>query len=259
MSDVLTIQRDERIAILTVNRPKELNALNKEVFDALDDWFRTAADDVDLGGVIITGAGEKSFVAGADIKEFADFTPEQAVALSRRGQQVFARIERFPKPVIAAVNGYALGGGCELALACHMRIASTKAVFGTPEVKLGVIPGYGATQRLPRLVGKGRALEILLSARNVDAEEALRIGLANAVVEPAELKNAARAMLDSMLDKGPLALQAALAVVNTGLDLPLGEALEVEARAFGRLFDTTDLREGTRAFMEKRKANFTGK
>ena len=258
MSDCLTIQREERAAVLTINRPQQLNALNKEVFDALDDWFRSAADDPGLGGVIVTGAGEKAFVAGADIREFADFAPEQALALSRRGQAVFARIERFPRPVIAAVNGFALGGGCELALACHIRIASTKARFGTPEVTLGVIPGYGATQRLPRLVGKGRALEILLTGRHVPAEEALRIGLANAVAEPAELLSAARAMLDSMLDKGPLALQAALAVVNTGLDLPLGEALEVEARAFGRLFGTADLREGTRAFLEKRKAAFKG-
>ena len=259
MSDCLTIQRDGRVAVLTVNRPQQLNALNKEVFDALDDWFRSAADDSTLGGVIVTGAGEKAFVAGADIKEFADFTPEQALALSRRGQQVFLRIERFPKPVIAVVNGFALGVGCELALACHIRIASTKAKFGTPEVSLGVIPGYGATQRLPRLVGRGRAIEILLSGRMVDAQEAFRIGLANAVVEPAELMNAAHAMLSTMLDKGPLALQAALAVVNTGLDLPLEEAMEVEARAFGRLFSTEDLREGTRAFMEKRKAEFKGK
>jgi enoyl-CoA hydratase len=259
MSDLLLIERDGRVAVLTVNRPQQLNALNKEVFDALDDWFRAATDDPTVGGVILTGAGEKAFVAGADIKEFADFTPEQALALSRRGQEVFLRIERFPKPVIAAVNGFALGGGCELALACHVRVASTKAKFGTPEVSLGVIPGYGATQRLPRLIGKGRALELLLTGKMVDGAEAYRIGLANAVAEPADLMSAARAMLDAMLDKGPLALQAAIAVVNTGLDLPLEEAMEAEARAFGRLFDTADLREGTRAFMEKRKAEFKGK
>jgi enoyl-CoA hydratase len=259
MSEVLTLQRDARAVILSVNRPQALNALNKEVFDALDDWFARAEGDPSIGGIILTGAGEKAFVAGADIKEFADFTPEQALALSRRGQQVFGRIERFPKPVIAAVNGFALGGGCELALACHVRVASTRARFGTPEVSLGVIPGYGATQRLPRLVGKGRALELLLTGRMVDGTEAHRIGLANAVVEPADLMTAARAMLDSMLERGPLALKAAIAVVNAGLDQPLDEALETEAEAFAALFATADLREGTRAFMEKRKAEFKGK
>jgi enoyl-CoA hydratase len=253
----LTVDVAERIATLTVNRPDKLNALNSATIAELG----TAIDELrarsDVAGVILTGAG-RAFVAGADIGELAAQTPEAARARSLRGQGIFRRYETCPKPVIAAVNGFALGGGCELALACHVRVASDVAKFGQPEVKLGLIPGYGGTQRLPRLVGRGRALQLLLTGEIIDAAEALRIGLVNRVVAAAELVSVTRAMMLQMLANGPLALAGCISVADRGLDMTLEEGLALEAEHFGILAGSTDMSEGTRAFLEKRPPQFTG-
>jgi enoyl-CoA hydratase len=253
----LTVEIAERIATITVNRPDKLNALNAATIGELG----AAIDDVrarpDVAGIILTGAG-RAFVAGADIGELAAQTPEAARERAERGQATFRRFETSPKPVIAAVNGFALGGGCELALACHVRIASDVAKFGQPEVKLGLIPGYGGTQRLPRLVGRGRALQLLLTGEIIDAAEAFRIGLVNRVVAAAELTDAARAMMGLMLVNGPLALAACIDVTGRGLDMTLDDGLALEAGAFGVLAGTSDMAEGTRAFLEKRPPQFTG-
>jgi enoyl-CoA hydratase len=248
----------DRIATLTVNRPDKLNALNhatiEELARAIDEL--RARDDV--GGIIVTGA-QRAFVAGADIAELSGLSAGDAQRLAARGQQVFARFETSPKPVVAAVNGFALGGGCELALACHIRIAAEGAKFGQPEAKLGTIPGYGGTQRLPRLIGRGRALQMLLTGEIIDAPEAWRIGLVNRVVPAAELLPSAATLLQAMLANGPLALARCIAVVNDGASLPLDRALALEAEAFGALAGTADMREGTTAFMEKRAARFAGR
>jgi enoyl-CoA hydratase len=253
----LTLTVDDRIATLTVNRPDKLNALNDatiaELGDAIDEVRRRG----DIGGLILTGAG-RAFVAGADISELEPHGAVAAKALAQRGQDIFRRFETSPKPVVAAVNGFALGGGCELAMACHIRIAADGAKFGQPEVKLGLIPGYGGTQRLARLVGKGRALQLLLTGEMIDAAEAFRIGLVNRVVSQAELLGVAAAMLRQILANGPLAIAHCIEVVNRGLDVTLDEALALEATAFGLLAATDDKREGTRAFVEKRPAAFTG-
>lgn len=246
------------IATLTINRPDKMNALNAAVLDELGRAAEAVAGDRGIRGVIVTGAGAKAFVAGADIAELAALAPAAARSRAEEGQAVFDRLEQCGKPVIAAVNGFALGGGCELALACHIRIAAEGARFGQPEVKLGLCPGYGGSVRLPRLVGRGRALEILLTGGMIDAQEALRIGLVNRVVAAEELLPAARAMLGSMLENGPLALRACLESVNVGLDLSQEEALSNEADLFGTLFATADMREGTSAFLAKRKATFQG-
>jgi enoyl-CoA hydratase len=206
--------------------------------------------------LVVTGAGEKAFVAGADIAELAALDALSGRETSRRGQRIFRELELCPKPVIAAVNGFALGGGCELALACHMRIASDNAQFGLPEVGLGVIPGYGGTQRLARLVGRGRALEMVLTGRRVGAEEALRMGLVNRVVPLASLLDEARALAAAILANGPVAVRAALEAVQRGLDVPLEAGLELEANIFGVVCATEDMREGLRAFLEKRKPAF---
>ena len=247
----------DRVATVTVNRPEKLNALSELVIRELGEAIDEARRDPEIAGVILTGAG-RAFVAGADISELDQHGAISAKLLSQRGQDVFRRFETSPKPTIAAVNGFALGGGCELAMSCHIRLASDAAKFGQPEVKLGLLPGYGGTQRLPRLVGKGRALQLLLTGETIDAQEAFRIGLVNRVLPAAELMSAARAMMRAILANGPLALACCIEVVNAGNDLPLLDALTLEATAFGLLASTADKREGTRAFLEKRAAHFTG-
>ncbi len=255
---LLTFDVADRIATITVTRPDKLNAIN----DALMGALGTAIDQVrardDVAGAVLTGAG-RAFVAGADIAELQRKSPIEAHAMSKRGQALFRHIELLPKPVIAAVNGFALGGGCELAMACHVRLASEHAKFGQPEVKLGTIPGYGGTQRLPRLIGAGRALQLLLTGETIDAAEALRIGLVNAVVPAGELLAAARAMVAQMVANGPLAIAHCIDAVRRGTDIPLDEALALESSKFGLLAASADMKEGTMAFLEKRAAQFTGR
>jgi len=253
---LLTAVRDG-ILTITVNRPDKLNALNDQVIAELGEAIGEARASEQVKGVILTGSG-KAFVAGADISELASQTALVAKERSLRGQAVFRSFEALRKPVFAAVNGFCLGGGCELAMACHLRIASDAAKFGQPEVKLGIGPGYGATLRLPRLVGRGRALELLLTGAMIDAQEAWRIGLVNRVVPADRLIAESTALLRSILENGPLAVRACLELVDAGLDLELDQALGMEATWFGLLSETADMREGTRAFLEKRKARFTG-
>ncbi len=254
----LTLDVDGRIATLTVNRPDKLNALNAAVMAELGEAIDEIVRRDDIAGVILTGAG-RAFVAGADISELATQNPLSAKQRALTGQAVFTRFSRSPKPVIAAVNGFALGGGCELAMACHLRLASEHAKFGQPEVKLGIVPGYGGTQRLARLVGRGRALQLLLTGETIDANEAFRIGLVNRVVPAGELLPAAKAMLEQMLANGPLALALCIEAVDRGLEMPLAEALMLEANHFGLLASTSDMSEGMRAFLEKRAPAFSGK
>lgn len=255
--ETLALAVTDRIATLTVNRPDKLNALNDRVIAELGDAIDALRGDDAVGGIVLTGAG-RAFVAGADISELEKHGAVSAKALAQRGQDVFRRFETSPKPVIAAVNGFALGGGCELAMACHIRIASEFAKFGQPEVKLGLLPGYGGTQRLPRLVGKGRALQLLLTGEIIDANEAHRIGLVNRVVTADDLIPAATAMMKMILANAPLALTHCIETVNAGYDLPLADAMTLEATAFGLLAATEDKRIGTRAFLEKTPAKFTG-
>lgn len=262
MADVyqyLKIEQEDGIAVLVVQRPEKLNALNAETVAELDRAFRVLAEDPAVRGIILTGAGEKAFVAGADIAELAEMGPLSGVRTSRQGQDAFRFLEKMPKPVIAAVNGFALGGGLELALACHLRIASENARFGLPEVKLGIIPGYGGTVRLPRLVGRGRALELILTGEMIGAEEAYRIGLVNRVVPQAELIATAQALLRTIAANGPIAVQLALESVDRGLDTTLDDGLTLESNLFGLLAATDDMREGMRAFLEKRPAKFQGR
>ncbi len=256
--DHVGITRDERIATITIDRQKKLNALNPEVIDELGEAFRSLENDDAIGAVILTGAGEKAFVAGADIGVLAEMDSLSGVEVSRQGQEVFRAIESFPKPVIAAVGGYALGGGCELALACHLRIASDNARFGLPEVGLGIIPGYGGTIRLARIVGLGRALELTLTGEMIGAEKAEAMGLVNAVVPQAELMDRARTMAGTIASKAPVALRMALESVYQALDSSTAEALRYESSLFGLLASTDDMKEGMAAFMEKRKADFKG-
>ena len=255
---LLTLDVADRIATITVNRPDKLNALNDATIAELGQAIDEARTRDDVAGVILTGAG-RAFVAGADISELSAQSPFDARARSQRGQEVFRRFETSPKPVIAAVNGFALGGGCELAMACHIRIASEHAKFGQPEVKLGIVPGYGGTQRLPRLVGKGRALQLLLTGEIIDAAEAVRIGLANAVHPAAELLDATRKLLATILAQGPKAVTLCLEAVDRGAELPLAEGLLIEADYFGLCASTSDMREGMQAFLDKRAPVFTGR
>ena len=255
----LQITRDGAVATVTVNRPQVLNALNAATIQELDEMFSELERDAEVRVVVLTGAGEKSFVAGADITELAAQTPASGRELALRGQAVFERIETLGKPVIAAVNGFALGGGCELALACTLRLAADTARFGQPEVNLGILPGYAGTQRLPRLVGKGVALEILLTGRMVKSDEALRIGLVNRVVPAADLMAEAKTLADELATKPPASLRFILDAVHRGLDMPFREASGLEATLFGLVASTDDMREGTAAFLEKRAAEFTGR
>ncbi len=246
------------IVLLTVRRPEKLNALNRATMNELDDAFRRVESDPSFRGLIITGAGEKAFVAGADIAELAVLDPVAARELTLRGQSVFRRLETMGKPSVAAINGYAMGGGLELAMCCTLRVAVPHARLGQPEVKLGIIPGYGGTQRLPRLVGRGRALELLLTGEAIDAAEAQRIGLVNHVVAPEELIEFCRGLLRKILANAPVALALVLDAVDAGLDAALEEALRYEAAAFAVSAATEDRREGIRAFLEKRAPVFRG-
>jgi enoyl-CoA hydratase len=248
----------DALATITVNRPDKLNALNATVIAELGDAAARITAESEIKGAILTGAGPKAFVAGADIGEIAAQGPVDGKRRSLEGQRVFRALERCGKPVVAAVNGFALGGGCELAMACHLRVASESARFGQPEVKLGIGPGYGGTARLPRLVGRGRALELLLTGQMIDAQEAWRIGLVNRVVSGDRLIAESEGLLRTILENGPLAVRACLEAVDTGLDTGLDEALVLEANLFGLLSGTADMREGTAAFGEKRKAVFRG-
>ena len=248
-----------RVAILTINRPDKLNALNRRTVQELDAAARQAAGDPEVGALILTGAGPKAFVAGADINELAEQNPIGGKDYSIYGQQVLGRLEGMGKIVIAAVNGFALGGGCELALACHVRVASENAKLGLPEVTLGIIPGFGGTQRLARLVGRGRALEMILSGEMIEAQEAHRIGLVNRVVPAGEALAEAEKLARVVLSRGPVAVRMAIEAVNEGLQMPLEEGLFLEATLFGLVTTTEDFREGTRAFLEKRKARFNGR
>ena len=254
----LLLEREGPIAIVTVNRPKVLNALNTQTLQELDRAIALLAADAGVHAVVLTGAGEKAFVAGADISELASLTPAAARDHAAMGQRVFDAIERMGKPVIAAINGYALGGGCELAMACTIRIASETAKLGQPEVNLGLIPGFAGTQRLPRLVGAGRALELLLLGDPIDAGEALRIGLVNKVVAPAALAEEARRVAAALAAKAPLAVRYILEAVHGGAQSTLAEGQAAEAALFGLTAATDDMREGTRAFLEKRNPEFKG-
>ncbi|MBI5369416.1 MAG: enoyl-CoA hydratase/isomerase family protein [Planctomycetes bacterium] len=254
----LLLSEMEGVATVTVNRPDKLNALNAATIAELGAAFDDLAVRASAKAVIVTGAGEKAFVAGADIAELAQQSPLAGKATAQKGQALFRRIETLGKPVIAAINGYALGGGLELALACAVRIASDNAKLGLPEVTLGLIPGYGGTQRLARIVGRGRALELILTGDRIDAVEAHRIGLVNKVVAAGELAATAEALARRMLANGPVALRLALEAVDRGLELPLEDGLNLEANLFGLCATTDDMVEGTNAFLEKRKAKFLG-
>jgi enoyl-CoA hydratase len=248
----------ENLLILRLNRPEAMNALNATMFDELDQFFSTDYKHYKVGCIILTGSGEKAFAAGADIKELHGLNSSQAEHLSSKGQRIFSLIENFHLPVIAAVNGFSLGGGCELAMACHIRVASAKARFGQPEVNLGIIPGYGGTQRLIQLIGKGKATEYLLTGEMISADDALALGLVNHVVAPEELLNKATELANTMNSKGPLALKGVIACVN-GYFIPGVDGYAMEARTFGQIADSEDFNEGTSAFIEKRKADFKGR
>src|SRR5581483_12129436 len=256
----LRFEAQDGFVVITIAREKVLNALDARTLDELEDAIGRVESDSALKGALIVGAGEKAFVAGADIHALAEARdPAHATGTARRGQAVLRKIELCSKPVIACVNGFALGGGLELALACHFRYATKNAKLGLPEVKLGLIPGYGGTQRLPREVGRGRALELILSGEPVDADEALRIGLVNKVFDTRDqLLEAGKKAVATIASRGPLAVKTALRVVDLGLDSPIEKGLEVEAMAFGAIGVSDDAREGTRAFLEKRPAKFTG-
>jgi len=247
------------IAFVTLNRPDKLNALNDQVMLELADAAERIATEPDIKGAILTGSGPKSFVAGADIGDLSRQGPFDGKARAQRGQAVLRRLETCGKPVIAAINGFALGGGCELAMACHIRIAGDNAKFGQPEVKLGIAPGYGGTQRLPRLVGKGVAMQLILTGEMIDAQEAYRIGLVNKVVPAADLLAECEKLMRGILAMGPLAVRLAMEAVDQGLEMTLDEGLLLEANHFGLLAATADMKEGTAAFLEKRAAKFQGR
>lgn len=248
---------DDGIALVTINRPDKLNALTRETLDELEEAFLAAGEDDAVKAVILTGAGKKSFVAGADISQFEELDAMGGHRFALRGQAVFNRIENLSKPVVCAVNGYALGGGCELALACHFRTAAESATFGQPEVNLGIIPGYGGSQRLPRIVGRGLAAEMILTGEHVDAGRAYEIGLVNRIFPDDTLLDETKAIVRKMTTKAPLALGMALDALRSS-DLPLHEGLRYEATLFGQCCATQDFKEGVRAFLERRKAEFKG-
>ncbi|MFH1220672.1 MAG: enoyl-CoA hydratase-related protein [Candidatus Eisenbacteria bacterium] len=255
----ILVEKKENIAIVTINRPKVLNALSTKTFLELAEAFGALRDDASVAVVILTGAGEKAFVAGADISEFSTFTPDDARDYGRLGWRTMLLIEKLGKPVIAAINGFALGGGLELAMSCTFRYAADNAKMGQPEVNLGLTPGFGGTQRLPRLVGKGRALEMLLTGKPIDAATAERIGLVNKVVPQAELLAECEKTAKTIAAKAPIAIRYCIEAANSGLNMSLEEAFEFEAGVFGLAFSTEDFKEGIKAFTEKREAKFKGK
>ncbi len=255
----ILVEKKMPIGYITINRPKVLNALNVKTVLELVAAFEEMANDDDVRVVILTGSGEKSFVAGADIKEFQNLSPDGARQYAMRGQKLLNLIERLGKPVIAAINGYALGGGCEIAMACTIRIASENARIGQPEVGLGLIPGYGGTQRLPRLVGKGRAYEMILTGQHIDAARAEQIGLVNKVVPQASLKEECEKIAKAIAKQAPLAIRYCLEAVDRGLNGSLDDGLALEADLFGLVFGSEDVKEGVSAFLEKRKPGFKGK
>jgi enoyl-CoA hydratase/carnithine racemase len=258
LENVLYEKKDD-VAYVTVNRPKAMNALNRKTWEELRAAFEDARDDVTVRGIILTGAGDKAFIAGADISELATVSAVRAQESSRYGQDVLNLVENLGKPVIAAINGFALGGGCETAMACTIRVASETAKFGQPEVKLGLVPGGGGTQRLPRLVGKGRALQIILSGEVISAQEAYRIGLVNEVVPAAEVIVKAESILRQIFANAPLAIKYSLEAVNKGLEITQSEGQALEAAFFGLCAGTEDKKEGTQAFLQKRAARFQGR
>jgi len=255
----LTISKENGLGWIVVNRPDKLNALNIKTVEEMHSAFLAFKEDMEVKAVILTGSGEKAFIAGADISELAKLDHEAGRQYVLKGQELTKLMENYPKPVIAAVNGYALGGGTEMALACHIRIGTENAKMGQPEVKLGLIPGFGGTQRLSRLVGKGKAMEMILTGKVIDAAEALQIGLLNKVVPPEKLRLTCEALANEMIVNGPLALEYAIGAINKGFDKPMDEALLLEADFFGASCNTEDSKEGTKAFLEKRKPNFQGK
>ena len=257
--DNLLIERDGGVATITINRPKVLNALNVATLDDLRHAVLECKRDNEIRSILLTGAGEKAFVAGADITELAGQSAASGRDHALAAQHVFDLIENLGKPVIAAINGYALGGGCELAMACSLRIAADSAQFGQPEIKLGLVPGYGGTQRLPRLVGKGKAMELMLTGAPISAIEAERIGLVNRVVPAAQLMTEARRLAVVLAAQAPLAVAYIIHAVNHGVEMPFAQACAYEATLFGLAFATDDAREGTRAFLEKRSPAFRGK
>jgi enoyl-CoA hydratase len=257
--DNLLIDRDQAVAIVTINRPKVLNALNTQTLDELRRAMLELQHDQQVRAIVVTGAGEKAFVAGADINELAALSATSARDHGLAGQHVFDLIENLGKPVIAAINGYALGGGCELAMACTLRLAADTAKLGQPEINLGIIPGFAGTQRLPRLVGTGKAMELILTGAPVAAAEAERIGLVNRVVPAAELMAEARKLAAHLAAQAPVAIRYIIAAINKGMDMPFAEGAVFEATLFGLVAATDDWREGTKAFLEKRKAEFKGR
>ncbi|MGH7130185.1 MAG: enoyl-CoA hydratase-related protein [Planctomycetaceae bacterium] len=257
--ETLLVDRDGAVAVVTVNRPKVLNALNTQTINELSRAMHELQQRGDVRAIVLTGAGEKSFVAGADINELAVLSPAEGQQHARKGQAVFDAIEHLGKPVVAAVNGFALGGGCELAMACTIRIAAETARFGQPEINLGIIPGYGGSQRLPRLVGKGLALEILLSGEMIPASRAFEIGLVNKVVPAAGLMAEAMKVAGAWAAKAPLAARYILEAVNHGCEMPLADAQFLEASLFGLVAASDDMKEGTKAFLEKRSASWRGR
>ncbi len=257
MYQTLLTNLENNIFTITINRPDKLNAINRVVMDELDQAVDEIYHRADISSALITGAGAKAFVAGADISEFGE-TEKEGQLLSLKGQAIFKKIEQCPKPVVAAVNGFALGAGNELAMSCHVRIAASNAFFGQPEVNLGLVPGYGGTQRLAQLIGKGRALELLLSAERIDAPTALQYGLVTQVVPPEELIAKSRGFLEHLNTKGPLALAGCIRAANAVFD-ETENGFQIEAEIFGSCFGTADMKEGKAAFLEKRKAVFTGK
>ncbi len=253
--ETLLIQQDNGILRITINRPDKLNALNSTVLKELNEVINDIYKNEDIHGVILTGSGPKAFVAGADISEFMSLSSGEGSSLAKKGQDIFMRLENCPKPVIAAVNGFALGGGCELAMSCHIRIASPNAKFGQPEVNLGIIPGYGGTQRLAQLIGKGKALELMMTADMINAEQALQLGLVNHVVDAEQLLAKCEELLSTILGKGPGAISRVISAVHAGYDNRVN-GYDEEARLFGECFNTEEMKEGVTAFLEKRKARF---
>ena len=252
-------EQNDAVAVVTLNRPQKLNSLTREMILSLSDLFESFATATDLRAVILTGSGDRAFCVGTDISELAETNPDESLNVSKRGQALCNLIEQCPVPVIAAINGLAVGGGCELALACHIRLATSQARFSLPEIKLGIMPGYGGTQRLSRDIGSSRALEMMLAGHELSADEAEKLGVVNRLVESNSLMTEARSLTNTISKLAPLAIRACLRSVRQGMELPLDEGLALEAQLFAELFDTADMREGTRAFLEKRAPVFEGK